>query len=306
MNIRAIEAFRAVMKAGSMTAAARIIHTTQPNISRLISNLETELSMKLFIRDGNKLHVTDEGITFFKEVEQHYAALVSLKNAARTIKQFGSGRLYIAVAPVLSHGFLAGVVAEFAKRYPQVVLSVRTCNSYMVEQLVNSQLCDLGLAAYIGHVTEPGVEAERIASIKGVCVLPCDHPLASRDVIYAGDLEDESFISTARQDGSREYVDSVFAQAKVNRRLTMEAENVSTICHMVAQGLGVSVLTSIMARDFEGKELIVREFFPPVHFPITLLRSNHRPKGLLVTAFVDCLVAALESQFEVARAATHP
>jgi len=306
MNIRAIEAFRAVMKTGSMTAAARIIHTTQPNISRLISNLETELALKLFIRDGNRLHVTDEGVTFFKEVEQHYAALVALKNAARTIKQFGSGRLYIAVAPALSHGFLAGVVAEFSRRYPQVVLSIRTCNSYMVEQLVNSQLCDLGLAAYIGHVTEPGVESERIASVRGVCVLPGGHPLASRDVIHASDLEGVPFISTARQDGSREYVDSMFAQAKVNRRLEMEAENVSTICHLVAQGLGVSVVTSVTARDFVDKGLVLREFSPPVHFPITLLRSNHRPQGLLVTAFVECLLAALESQFDVARAASHP
>ena len=297
MNVRALEAFRAVMRTGSMTGAARIIHTTQPNISRLVSMLEAELDLKLFIREGNKLHVTDEGAAFFKEVEQHYAGLRALKDAARTIKQLGGGRLHIAVAPALSHGFLASAVTAFTQRHPRVTLSIRTCNSYMVEQLVNSQLCDLGLAAFIGHVTEPGLEAERIASIRGVCLLPQAHRLASRDVIHARDLEGEPFVSIARQNGSREHADSLFEKAKVTRKIEVEAENASTICHLVAQGLGVSVLNAVIAEDFRCHGLVVREFRPAIHFPITLLRSSHRPRSLLVAAFIDCLGAVLNERF---------
>ncbi|WP_255592506.1 LysR substrate-binding domain-containing protein [Bordetella sp. BOR01] len=304
MNVRALEAFRAVMRTGSMTAAARIIHTTQPNISRLVSILEAELALKLFAREGNKLHVTDEGVAFFKEVEQHYAGLSALKDAARTIKQLGGGRLHIATAPALSHGFLANVVAEFVKRHPRVTLSIRTCNSYMVEQLVNSQLCDLGLAAFIGHVTEPGLESERIASIRGVCLLHRDHPLAAREVIHARDLEGEAFVSIARQNGSREHVDSLFEQVKVTRKIEVEAENASTICHLVAQGLGVSVLNAVIAGDFLCHGLVVKEFQPAIHFPITLLRSSHRPRSLLVAAFIDCLGAVLKSRFEETEPAT--
>lgn len=306
MNIRALEAFRAVMRMGSMTAAARISHTTQPNISRLISSLETQLGLKLFAREGNKLQVTEEGFAFFKELERHYAGLIALKDAARTIKQIGSGRLHIAVAPVLSHGFLASVIAEFAKRHPQVTLSIRTCNPYMVEQLVNSQLCDLGLATFIGHVIEPSLESELIANIKGVCLLRSDHPLASRDVIHVRDLEGEPFISSAaRQDGAREHVDNIFYEARVNRRTEIECETVSTIGHLVAQGLGVSLVTSIIAADFLHQGLVAREFFPPVHFPITLLTSNHRPRSLLVAAFIECLQEVLKSKFEDAGRIVH-
>ncbi|GAA5237142.1 LysR family transcriptional regulator [Verticiella sediminum] len=297
MNVRALEAFRAVMRTGSMTSAARIIHTTQPNVSRLVSTLEAELDLKLFAREGNKLHVTDEGAAFFKEVEQHYAGLRALKDAARTIKQLGGGRLHIAVAPALSHGFLTSVVAEFTKHHPRVTLSIRTCNSNMVEQLVNSQRCDLGLATFVGHVTEPGLESERIASIRGRCILHRDHRLASRDVIHARDLEGEPFISIARQNGSREHVDSLFEKAKVTRKIEVEVENASTICHLVAQGLGVSVLSAVITDDFLCHGLVVKEFRPAIHFPITLLRSSHRPRSLLVTAFIDCLVTVLRSRF---------
>jgi DNA-binding transcriptional LysR family regulator len=297
INIRALEAFRAVMRAGSMTAAARISHTTQPNISRLISSLETQLGLKLFERDGNKLHVTEEGFAFSKEVERHYAGLAALQDSARTIKQFGSGRLHIAVAPVLSHGFLARASAEFARRYPEVMLSIRTCNSYMVEQLVSSQLCDLGLAAFIGHATEAGLESEPIANVRGVCVMRKDHPLASREVIHARDLEGEPFVSTtAGQDGSRELVDSIFYEARVARKLMVEAENASTVCHLVAQGMGVALLKSVIAEDFLVQGLVAREFFPPIHFPITLLRSRLRPPGRLASAFVECLQEGLHTK----------
>lgn len=294
MNVRALEAFRAVMRTGSMTGAARIIHTTQPNISRLISMLEGDLDLQLFIREGNKLHVTEEGVAFFKEVEQHYSGLRALRDAARTIRQLGGGRLHIAVAPALSHGFLARVVATFTRRHPQVTVSIRTCNSHMVEQLVSSQLCDLGLAAFIGrHVVEPGLEAERIASIRGVCIVRDDHPLARRPVVHALDLDGEPFISIARQNGSREHVDSLFEQAKVTRKIEIEAENASTICHLVAQGLGVSVLSALIAEDFSCHGLVVKEFRPALDFPITLLRSCHRPRSLLVAAFIACLSDAL-------------
>jgi DNA-binding transcriptional LysR family regulator len=299
MNIRALEAFRAVMRTGSMTAAARISHTTQPNISRLISSLESQIGLKLFDRDGNKLHVTDEGFVFFKEVERHYAGLLALKDAARTIKQFGSGRLHIGVAPVLSHGFLARVSALFTQRHPQVTLSIRICNSYMVEQLVNSQLCDIGLAAFIGHAIEPALESELIANVRGVCVMRADHPLAGRDIVQARDLEGEAFISTTqRQDGGRELVDSVFYETGVNRRLEMEAENFSTVCHLVAQGLGVSVVTTIIARDFLCHGLVAKAFLPAIHFPVTLLRPMHRPRSLLVSAFIECLEEVLKTYVE--------
>lgn len=289
MNLRALEAFRLVMSTGSMTTAARMLYTTQPNISRLISSLESEIDLQLFSRNGNKLVATDEGTAFFREVEQHYAGLTAIKDAARTIKQIGSGRLHVAVAPVLSHAFLAAVVARFAAVYPQVALSVRTCNSFMVEQLVNSHLCELGLAAFIGHVFEAGLEAEMLANVKGVCLLPADHPLASRKTIRARDLEGERFIATARQNGSRESVDAVFLDGKVNRKVDIEAENAATICHMVKRGLGVSVLSSIIVREFSGDGLVARPFLPPVYFPVTLLRSSLRPRSAIIATFIECL-----------------
>src|SRR5471032_1331068 len=99
MNLKHIEAFRAVMLAGSMTAAAKELFTSQPNISRLITQLERETGLLLFQRSGVRLIPTSEGNAFFREVERAYVGLQGLTNAAAQIKNLGTGRLRIAAMP---------------------------------------------------------------------------------------------------------------------------------------------------------------------------------------------------------------
>jgi len=293
MNPKEIEAFRAVMLSGSMTVAARDIHTTQPNVSRLIAHLEYQLDMKLFERAGNKLTPTDEAIAFFKEVERYYLGLKTLKDTAHNIKRFGAGRLRVATAPALSVGFLARVVTEFTRHCPGVTLSIRTNNSASIEHLVASQLCDIGLAVYAGVNAQNAVIAEKVADPRGVCVLPADHRLANAKTIKATDLAGESFISLSHHDGMRERIDAAFESKRVSRQLTLEADLLSSICSMVAHGQGVSVVNPITVRDFLHLNIVVKPFTPSIGFPIIMLTPSHRPTGVLARTFSDAVQTVL-------------
>ncbi|RZI79903.1 MAG: LysR family transcriptional regulator, partial [Pseudomonas sp.] len=95
MNFKQIETFRAVMVSGSMTAAAQALHTSQPNVSRLIAQLERANGFKLFERVGARLVPTDEGAQFFADVERAFIGLHSLENSAQHLKRGGTGRLRI-------------------------------------------------------------------------------------------------------------------------------------------------------------------------------------------------------------------
>ncbi len=293
MNPKNIEAFRAVMLSGSMTIAARDIHTTQPNVSRMIAHLEYELDMKLFERAGNKLTPTDEAIAFFKEVERYYLGLKTLSETARNIKRFGSGRLRIATAPALGLGFISRAVKRFSDVSPGVTVSVRTNNSATIEQLIASQLCDLALAVYARGGNSNDVHAEKLADVPGVCILPVNHRLSQRSLIEAGDLEGEAFISLSHHDGLREQIDAVFEHNKVNRTMLVETEFLSTVCCMVSSGLGVSVVNPLVAKDFIGQGMVVKPFFPSIAFPVYLLSPSHRPTGVLANQFTDIVRAIL-------------
>jgi len=117
MNFKQVEAFRAVMLSGSMTAAAASLHTSQPNISRLIAQLERQSGFKLFERVGGRLQPTDEGAALFADVERAFIGLHSIEQAAQNIRQGGTGRLRIAVVPSLS--LTVAVGATLSPRQPR-------------------------------------------------------------------------------------------------------------------------------------------------------------------------------------------
>lgn len=287
MNPRSIDAFRSVMLSGSMTVAARDIHTTQPNVSRLISHLEYELDMKLFERAGNKLTPTDEAIAFLVEVERYYLGLKTLSETAGNIKRFGSGRLRVATAPALGLGFISRAVKRFSVICPGVTVSVRTNNSATLEQLIASQLCDVALAVYASSGNSNAVNVEKLADIQGVCALPPGHRLADRPVVDAGDLEGEPFVSLSHHDGMRERVDSIFDERRIARTLLVETEFFSTVCCMVMNGMGVSVVNPLVAKDFIGHGLLLKPFLPRVDFPVYVLSPQHRPTSILAQQFLD-------------------
>ena len=144
MNLKHIEAFRAVMLAGSMTAAARELFTSQPNISRLITQLERETGLLLFQRSGVRLIPTSEGNAFFREVERAYVGLQGLTNAAAQIKNLGSGRLRIAAMPSAGLTLVPHVIKRFQELRPEVTVSLHVNTSGTVNHWTSSQFCDLG------------------------------------------------------------------------------------------------------------------------------------------------------------------
>ena len=91
MSLRHIEAFRAVMVSGSMTEAARRMHTSQPQVSRLIGQLEKIAQFALFSRKGSRLTPTLDGTRFYKEVEKTFVGLAGLESAAAGIRVFSAG-----------------------------------------------------------------------------------------------------------------------------------------------------------------------------------------------------------------------
>jgi DNA-binding transcriptional LysR family regulator len=146
MNLKHIEAFRSVMLAGSMTAAAKELFTSQPNISRLITQLERETGLLLFLRSGVRLIPTSEGNAFFREVERAYVGLQGLTNAAAQIKNLGTGRLRIAAMPSAGLTLVPHAIQRFQALHPEVTISLHVNTSGTVNHWTSSQFCDLGVA----------------------------------------------------------------------------------------------------------------------------------------------------------------
>ncbi|NKB76528.1 MAG: LysR family transcriptional regulator [Gammaproteobacteria bacterium] len=86
MNPRQLAAFRATMRSGSITGAAKLLFISQPSVSRLIADLEVELGFNLFTRTGHGLVATLEARRFSQSVERMFIGLDKLKETAEAIR----------------------------------------------------------------------------------------------------------------------------------------------------------------------------------------------------------------------------
>ncbi len=287
MNLKHIEAFRAVMLAGSMTLAAKELFTSQPNISRLITQLENDTGLLLFQRSGVRLIPTSEGNAFFREVERAFVGLSGLTAAAAQIRNQGTGRLRIAAMPSAGLTLVPGAIKRFQARFPEVTVSLHVNTSGTVNHWTASQFCDLGVAIFSAEASN--CEIELFSQVAAVAVLPAGHRLAKKKVLKARDFEGEPFISLCHGDGTRSLMDDAFERAGVNRVMAIEAQYSAICCEMVRNGMGVTLAHTIVANDFAGPDIAIRPFEPEILFPTYLLFPPHQPRAQLTMQFIELL-----------------
>lgn len=287
MNLRQIEAFRHVMRLGSMTAAAEALYTSQPNVSRLIAQLELSTGLALFRRAGVRLIPTQEGQAFYQEVERAYIGLDSLRHSANSIRNLGTGRLRVAAVPSTGIAVVPRVIKAFTEHRPGLTVSLHVNSSPTVEQWVKSQYCDVGIVVLPSD--DPSHQVDLLARMPAVCVLPQAHRLAKRKRIRMHDLQGEAFVSLCHGDGTRAIVDDLFEAAGVERIQAMEAQYGAICCEMVAMGLGVTLVHPWVAREYLHREVVVRPFEPSILLPIYVIWPAAHARTRLADEFIQTL-----------------
>jgi DNA-binding transcriptional LysR family regulator len=292
VNFKQIETFRAVMLTRSMTVAAAQLHTSQPNVSRAISQLERETGLTLFQRTGSRLIPTIEGEALFKEVTRAFVGLDNLRESARSIRQLGAGALRIGVVPAIAMTVMALAISKFRRHYAEVPISVYTSDSRTVANWTATRFCDFGLVAYLVDV--PGIRSARWRNERGVCIVPVGHRLARRRRVVAQDLDGEDFISLTQGDGTRIAIDAAFDPGA--RRLTIETPYAATICSMVGMGLGVSVVNPLVVRSLRPPGIVTMPFEPAIPFPSYILHNEQHLESPQTQAFFECLQEAVRER----------
>ena len=222
MKMQHIEAFRAVMLTGSMTQAARRLNTSQPQISRLIGQLESLTRFPLFDRGGGRLVPTLDGARFFQEVEKAFIGLAGLEASAAGIRSFGAGQLSMAAMPRLAGGLLTQAAARFKADHPDVMISIRSGTASTVHNWVSSGFCDIGLAMLYAEST--GVEVEPVLTTGFVAILPAGHKLAQKKILTPRDFAGEAFISFPTGSPLCDRIDAIFNAAGVERTVVAETD----------------------------------------------------------------------------------
>lgn len=289
LNPRQIEAFRAIMVAGTVTDAAALMGVTQPAVSRMLRDLQAALGLRLLERHGTKLVPTNEGLTLFAEVERSFVGLERIAQVAQEVKERRAGVLRIASMPALMNGFLPRFVGGFLKDKPRMDLALSGLGSHLVLEQVLSGECDLGFV--MGPLAHAAVVAHPMPTAPMVAVLPSDHPLAAKRELSATDLEGQDFIALELGGLSRMRVDRMLELNNVRPVVRAETRLTGIVCGLVASGLGISVCDPFTAHEFNGRGVTIRRFEPRVNFEFAAVYSAQRRFPAVGKALLDAFIA---------------
>ena len=249
MELRVLRYFLAVAREENITKAAALLHLTQPTLSRQLMQLEEELGVKLFQRSRYHIVLTDEGMRLRRRAQE----LVDL--ADKTTREFITGEtelmgeIAIGAGETQSMSFLSQAIVSFRERYPKVTFRIFSASADDVKERLDMGLLDMGL------LTEP-VDVGRYAFCRmkekdrwGV-LMRADTPLAQREVITPGDLENVPLLFSGRETVQRELA-SWFGESWDRLQIAATFNLILNAANMVRCGVGVA-LGFDLNLDFEG------------------------------------------------------
>lgn len=288
INLRQIEAFKALIEHGTVSRAATVIHLSQPAVSKLIANLERTTELRLFDRAKGVLVPTETALQLYDEVDRIYGSVRQVENAIETVRRTAQGRLLIGVMPALAGRFIQHAVSNFLEDHEDVFCSIQARSSQWIIDGVVTRRLDLGLVE--SGLNHPDLVVEPLMERAQVCIMPNDHPLATKDVIRPRDLHDIPFLSVNPDSHPGHDLETQLGKHGIRPKISIIANLTTTLCELVAAGHGVSLVHPFLTSGLEHR-LKIRKFRPEIPFNVQLCRRSDIRNTQIIDEFAKRLRA---------------
>jgi DNA-binding transcriptional LysR family regulator len=256
LEIRQLEAFAAVMSAGSITGAARLLDRSQPAVTRQIRELEAAIGYELLHRSGPRITPTQRGVQFHAEVERLLFGLRHVRARAEAIGQAKLPAFEVACTSALAAGLIPDALAAMDPAQLPEQIHIQSLSAEGVVQQVLSHAADFGLSSL--PVEHPGLEVHWIAEAPCIAALAPDDPLARNDMVGLHDLAERRVITMANPYRLRRRVDDAFASAGTKPQRIIDTNSSLTALALVSRGLGAAIVEPVMALALDLPGVVLR------------------------------------------------
>lgn len=251
MNLQQFKFVRETVRRDfNLTEAARVLHTSQPGVSKAIIELEDELGLRIFERHGKRLRgLTRPGQVVAQVVERIMAEVDNLKKVSEEFARRDEGNLTIACTHTQARYALPRVIPEFRRRFPKVHLALVQGSPAQLAEMVLREQADVAVATEsLAHT--PGLVSLPCYTWEHVLVVTPDHPLAQLTSSAARNLELKDLaayplVTYERAFSGRATIDQVFRDHEVQPDIVLEAIDADVIKTYVELGLGVGIIAGV-------------------------------------------------------------
>jgi DNA-binding transcriptional LysR family regulator len=285
ITVTQLTAFLAVVRGGSITAAAEELVVTQPSVSAAVAALGRELGCELFERAGRSIRLTEAGAAFAPYAADLVGLLEQGRQAAREVAGVSARRLRIAAVTTAAESFVPTMMRAFSEQHPEIELTLDVGNRQEVLERVLEHSADVAISGR--PPADERLLAEALMDNEIVCITAPDDPLANAGPVAAAALGERAWLLREQGSGTRA-LNLEFLAARGVEPATLTLGSNGAIKQAARAGLGVSLI-SRAAAEVElaaGRLVELRLVDPPPSRPWFVLRSAVGPAREVIKAFV--------------------
>lgn len=254
MNLDQLPYLSAIASTGSLSAAARLLHVSQPTLSCYLSNLEKSLGVKLFFRNRRRYIPTPAGKLYLQTADSMMEVMHHARTAIKDPPERDSLRL--GLSPIWGINTLADIYPEFDNRFPHLDLKVQEGYARQLESWLRANSLDVIITTY-GRTPPPGLSSIECTLSELVLAVPAFHPLAGKhawasfeDLPIADlqDFKDSVFIMPTPASSMYEMIQELFDFHHFHPRVMTSTPHVRIQETMIRNGSRVGLLPAYCAR----------------------------------------------------------
>ena len=285
MELRLLRYFLAIAKEQSFTKAAEQLHITQPTLSRQMAAFEEDLGITLFIRNGKKISLTDEGILLKRR------ALEILNLEERTLEELKGkeevvgGTITIGCGEFAAVETLAKICKTYKEKYPLVQIVLHTATADAVYEMMNKGLVDIAL--FLEPVDTEGLDYIRITDCDHWCVgMRPDDPLAEKEFIKKEDLIGKPLILPERLNVQSELA-NWFGNDYSKLQIAFTSNLGTNAGVMAVNGLGYPISIEGAVKYWREDVLVQRKISPEITTNTVIAWRRNIPYSLSVSKMIE-------------------
>ncbi len=281
LTLSQLRALIAVLDGGSFTEAAAKLRMSQSAVSHAIAGLERAVGAAV-VRRGSPITPTELGSQIMPHARAALASINALHSALRS-DDTATGIVRLGAVPTVCQGLVPELLATWAARLPGVTVQIYEGDDDEMIEWVEAGVVE---AAILTEPRQSFPDGTLIATDEFCAVLRSDHPLAHLEAIPLAEmLVDGLIVSTG---GCESEVTRMYADEHLNFTYSHRVREISTLFHMVEQGIGVAIVPSL-GQAMMPDALTMKPLLPRQPRRLVLSGPSSRPWHPLAHALVDAL-----------------
>jgi DNA-binding transcriptional LysR family regulator len=290
MRYRHIEVFYSVFIHGSVTKAAQDLNVTQPSISKILSQSESDLGIKLFERLNKKMIPTQEAKILFPYVQKIHNNLSNFKKVSSNLVEKPQGDLNIAATHALGIDYLPEAISKFSALNTKATFETVTLHYDEIIKQVLELKVDVGIV--YDPVPNNDLINQPIINGKFVVIAPQSF-FPNKTLVNIDDIKTQPFIKITDKVGPRgplgSKLEEYLLKNSINLNPTFNTETYQVALALVSKGMGITITDKISAESSSHPNIKILDLKPDLEFSLEIVYSKSNPLSLISKSFISFL-----------------